>query len=113
MKRSLAAVVGVTAAISLVLTGCGGGDDDKAASGPITLTLAGWSFATTPEFKTLADGYHAAHPDVTVQLKEYDAANYDTQMVADLAAGKGPDIYPQKTLKNFYTYHYLLLFIST
>jgi multiple sugar transport system substrate-binding protein len=104
MKRSLAAVVGVTAAISLVLTGCGGGDDDKSASGPITLTLAGWSFATTPEFKTLGDGFHAAHPDVTVQLKEYDAANYDTQMVADLAAGKGPDIYPQKTLKNFYTY---------
>lgn len=104
MKRSLAAVLGATAAISLVLSGCSGGDDDKSASGSTTLTLAGWSFATTPEFKTLADGFHAAHPDVTVELKEYDAANYDTQMVADLAAGKAPDIYAQKTLKNFYTY---------
>jgi multiple sugar transport system substrate-binding protein len=103
MKRSLAAVVGLTAAISLVLSGCSGSDDDS-ASGPITLTLAGWSFATTPEFKNLADGFHAAHPDVTLELKEYDAANYDTQMVADLAAGKAPDIYAQKTLKNFYTY---------
>jgi multiple sugar transport system substrate-binding protein len=103
MKRSLAAVVAVTATVTLVLSGCGGGDDDS-ASGPATLTLAGWSFATTPEFKTLADGFHAAHPDVTVQLKEYDAANYDTQMIADLAAGKAPDIYAQKTLKNFYTY---------
>ncbi|GIF25580.1 multiple sugar transport system substrate-binding protein [Actinoplanes tereljensis] len=105
MKRSLAAVLGATAAISLVLAGCSSGDDDEgSAGGPQTLTLAGWSFATTPEFKTLADGFHATHPDVTVELKEYDAANYDTQMVADLAAGKAPDIYAQKTLKNFYTY---------
>jgi multiple sugar transport system substrate-binding protein len=103
MKRSLAAILGVAVAIPLVLSGCSG-DDEDSASGPITLTLAGWSFATTPEFKTLADGYHAAHPDVTVELKEYDAANYDTQMIADLAAGKAPDIYAQKTLKNFYTY---------
>ncbi|GAA2633715.1 ABC transporter substrate-binding protein [Paractinoplanes durhamensis] len=104
MKRSIAAVLGATAAISLVLTGCSSGDDEGSSSGPQTLTLAGWSFATTPEFKTLADGFHATHPDVTVELKEYDAANYDTQMVADLAAGKAPDIYAQKTLKNFYTY---------
>ena len=37
-------------------------------------------------------------------MKEYDAANYDTQMIADLAAGSAPDIYVQKNLKNFYTY---------
>ncbi|MFI5896324.1 ABC transporter substrate-binding protein [Actinoplanes sp. NPDC051513] len=103
MKRSLAALLGAAVAIPLVLSGCSG-DDEDSASGPITLTLAGWSFATTPEFKTLADGFHATHPDVTVELKEYDAANYDTQMIADLAAGKAPDIYAQKTLKNFYTY---------
>ncbi len=100
MKRRLAAVV----ALSLVLAGCGGGDDDASSSGAQTLTLAGWSFATTPEFKTLADGFVAANPGVTVELKEYDAANYDTQMIADLAAGKAPDIYAQKTLKNFYTF---------
>lgn len=104
MKRSIAAVLGATAAISLVLAGCSSGDDEGSSSGAQTLTLAGWSFATTPEFQTLADGFHATHPDVTIELKEYDAANYDTQMVADLAAGKAPDIYAQKTLKNFYTY---------
>jgi multiple sugar transport system substrate-binding protein len=104
MKRSIA-VLGAAAAISLVLAGCGGGSDSsESASGPTTLTLAGWSLATTPEFQTLADGFHAANPDVTVQLKEYDASNYDTQMIADLAAGKGPDIYVQKNLKNFFTY---------
>ncbi len=104
MKRSIA-VIGAAAAISLVMAGCGGGSDEsKSASGPVTLTLAGWSLATTPEFKTLADGFHAANPDVTVTVKEYDATNYDTQMIADLAAGKGPDVYAQKNLKNFFTY---------
>lgn len=105
MKRSLTALLGAATAITLALSGCGGGSDDaKADDG--TLTLAGWSFATTPEFQALADGFHAANPKFTVKLKQYDAANYDTQMVADLAAGKAPDIYAQKTLKTFYTYQH-------
>ena len=106
MKRSVAAVLGVAATISLALAGCSsGGDSPKPASGPVTLTLAGWSLSTTPEFKTLADGFHAAHPDVTVELKQYaDSTNYDTQMIADLAAGKAPDVYVLKNLKNFVTY---------
>ncbi|GGN59032.1 sugar ABC transporter substrate-binding protein [Actinoplanes lobatus] len=100
MKRSLAALTALLLALSA--SACSG--DDAEESGPVTLTLAGWSLATTPEFKTLADGFRAAHPDIAVELKEYDAANYDTQMIADLAAGKAPDIYVQKNLKNFYTY---------
>ncbi|GAA4935118.1 extracellular solute-binding protein [Actinoplanes utahensis] len=87
------------------MTGCGSGGDAE-DSGPITLTLAGWSLATTPEFKTLADGFRGTHPDITIELKEYDANNYDTQMTADLAAGKAPDVYVQKNLKNFYTYQH-------
>ncbi|MEU4428583.1 extracellular solute-binding protein [Actinoplanes sp. NPDC024001] len=99
MKRSIAAAT----ALLVFLAGCSDGDsgDD---SGPATLTLAGWSLATTPEFQTLADGFRSVNPDVTVEVKEYDATNYDTQMIADLAAGKAPDIYVQKNLKNFYTY---------
>jgi multiple sugar transport system substrate-binding protein len=103
MKRSLAAVLGGAVALSLVLTGCSSGDSG-ASNGPISLTLAGWSLSSTPEFQTLADGFHAAHPDVTVHVKEYDATNYDTQMIADLAAGKAPDVFVQKNLLNFYTY---------
>jgi multiple sugar transport system substrate-binding protein len=105
MKRSITAVLGVLSAVSLILAGCGDDDTPQAApTGPVTLSLAGWSLATTPEFKTLADGFHAANPNVTVELKEYDATNYDTQMIADLAAKKAPDIYLQKNLKFFYTY---------
>jgi multiple sugar transport system substrate-binding protein len=103
MKRYLATALGIAVAASVVLSGCSN-DDSSSANGPIKLTMAGWSLATTPEFKTLADGFHAANPNVTVELKEYDASNYDTQMIADLAAKKAPDIYVQKNLKNFYTY---------
>ncbi|GAA2674678.1 MULTISPECIES: ABC transporter substrate-binding protein [Actinoplanes] len=104
MNRSITAVLGAATVLSLALTGCSSGDDGAGADGKTTLTLAGWSLATTPEFKLLADGFHQKNPDVTVELKEYDPKNYDTQMIADLAAGKAPDIYVQKTLKNFYTY---------
>ncbi len=110
MKRLFSAAVGLTAAASLLAAGCSSSGSPAASvsagvpTGPITLTLAGWSLSTTPEFKTLADGFHAAHPNVTVQLKEYDATNYDTQMIADLAAHSAPDIYVLKNLKNFYTY---------
>jgi multiple sugar transport system substrate-binding protein len=105
MKRMIPAVLGLATAMCLVLSGCGGGDKPAATpTGPVTITMAGWSLSTTPEFKTLAEGFHTANPNITVQLKEYDAANYDTQMTADLAAGSAPDVYVQKNLKNFYTY---------
>ncbi|WP_028047283.1 ABC transporter substrate-binding protein [Cellulomonas sp. URHE0023] len=117
MKRSMATALGLAAAASLVLAGCGSssgdGDDDATspataaateAQDPVTLSLAGWSLATTPEFQELADAFHAENPNITVELKEYDAANYDTQMIADLAAGSAPDVYVLKNLKNFYTY---------
>jgi multiple sugar transport system substrate-binding protein len=107
MKRSIVKGLGVALALSLGVAGCGGSSSASSSSssaGPVTLTLAGWSLSTTPEFKVLADAFHQANPTVTVQLKEYDATNYDTQMIADLSAGKAPDIYVQKNLKNFFTY---------
>ncbi|MFC7480072.1 hypothetical protein ACFQX7_08580 [Luedemannella flava] len=90
MKRAFPAMISIATAVTLVLAGCGGEDETTDPNAPVKITLAGWSLSTTPEFKTLADGFHAANPNVTVELKEYDAANYDTQMTADLAAGTAP-----------------------
>ncbi|MEO3928713.1 extracellular solute-binding protein [Micromonosporaceae bacterium B7E4] len=104
MKRAIPAVIGAATALTLVIAGCGGEDEPADPNAPVTITLAGWTLSSTPEFKTLADGFKATHPNVTVELKEYDAANYDTQMTADLAAGTAPDVYVLKNLKNFYTY---------
>jgi multiple sugar transport system substrate-binding protein len=108
MKSAIRAVLGVAAAAALTLTACDSGGEAPAAdtfpTGDVTVTLSSWSLSTTPEFKTLADGFKALHPNVTVQLKEYDAAQYDTLLTADLSAGSAPDIITQKTFKNYYTY---------
>jgi multiple sugar transport system substrate-binding protein len=106
MQRSTMTALSLAAVAALGLTACGSGSSggEETADGPVTLSLAGWSLASTPEFQTLADGFHEENPDVTVEVLEYDATNYDTQMVADLSAGSAPDLYVQKNLKNFITY---------
>lgn len=103
MKRRFAAVGSIALVATLGLAACSGGDtsssDGADAGGEVTLTLSGWSLDTTPEFQVLADAFHEQHPDVTVELKEYDAAEYNTLLTADLAAGVGPDLITQKEVK--------------
>ncbi|MBL0884772.1 ABC transporter substrate-binding protein [Myceligenerans indicum] len=111
MNRKIMTSVGTAAVAALALTGCGGGDsssgssDAEQADGGVSISLAGWDFASTPEFQTLADAYHEQNPDVTVELKEYPAGNdYDTALTADLAAGTAPDVFIVKNLKNYVTF---------
>lgn len=105
MKRKIVVATGVGIVAALSLTACSGGSSEAPAqSGPVTLSMSGWSLSTTPEFQALADKFHEENPDITVEVKEYDSANYDTLMTADLAAGTGPDIITQKNLKTFITY---------
>jgi multiple sugar transport system substrate-binding protein len=100
MKHKLIAAGGIAVAAMLALAACSAGPAQPAkSSGPVTISLSGWSLATTPEFKTLADGFHAENPNVTVELKEYDPTQYNTLVTADLAAGTGPDIITQKEVK--------------
>ncbi len=112
MKRSMKWGAGLIAVASLTVAGCANNTPDEtptttattAAMEPVTLTMAGWSLDSTPEFQTVADAFHAANPNITIDIKEYDASEYDTQMIADLAAGSAPDVYILKNLKNFFTY---------
>ncbi|PRY68416.1 carbohydrate ABC transporter substrate-binding protein (CUT1 family) [Glaciihabitans tibetensis] len=101
MKRKFVVAAGVAMVASLALSSCSGesADDGAEAGGPVTISMSGWSLATTPEFQVLADGYMAKNPDVTVELKEYDPLNYNTLLTADLAAGSGPDVIVQKEVK--------------
>ncbi|WP_221583907.1 extracellular solute-binding protein [Microbacterium sp. G2-8] len=107
MKRSIQ-IGAATAGAALLLTGCSGGSGDPGGSGGSadadTLTVAGWSLETTPEFQILADGFEAAHEGVTVELKEYDPVEYNTLVTADLAARSGPDIITQKAVKYVTTF---------
>ncbi|MFG6404105.1 MULTISPECIES: ABC transporter substrate-binding protein [unclassified Microbacterium] len=100
MKRKFAIAGGMALAATLTLAACSGGSGAATEpDGPVTLSLSGWSLDTTPEFQALADGFHEENPDVTIELKGYDAAEYNTLLTADLAAGSGPDIITQKEVK--------------
>lgn len=107
MNRKILAAGSIAAVAALTLAGCSGGSDTGGSAdpdAPVTLTLSGWSIDTTPEFQTLADAFTEDHPNVTIELKEYDATEYNTLVTADLAAGSGPDIITQKEVKYVTTF---------
>ncbi|HTN56357.1 MAG TPA: extracellular solute-binding protein [Microbacterium sp.] len=105
MNRRILAAGSIAAVAALALTGCSAGSDTPAEpSGPVSLTLSGWSLDTTPEFQALADAFHEKNSDITVTLKEYDPTEYNTLVTADLAAGSGPDIITQKEVKYLTTF---------
>lgn len=106
MKRSIVTGAATFAALALVLTACSSGNggsssagstgDDAASDADITLTWAGWGLAQSPEFQVLADDFSASHPHITVEMKDYSAQDYVTQITADLAGGVAPDMYSLK-----------------
>lgn len=114
MKRSMTTTaLALVATAGIFLAGCAGGESNNnnnngdgggATDADVTLRLAGWSLATTPEFEILVDGFEADNPGITIEVVDYDAANYETQLTADLAAGSAPDLYTLKNVSTFPTY---------
>lgn len=102
MNRKFAAAGGLAIVATLSLAACSGGTsettDPGASAAPVTLTLSGWSLETTPEFQTLADGFEKETGN-KVELVEYDPAEYNTLLTADLGASAAPDIITQKEVK--------------
>ena len=106
MNRKILAAGSIAAVAALALAGCSSGDSGEAADpdAPVTLSVSAWSIETTPEFQLLADEFAKTHDNVKVELKEYDPAEYNTLVTADLAAGSGPDIITQKEVKYVTTF---------
>ncbi|GHJ43630.1 sugar ABC transporter substrate-binding protein [Catellatospora sp. TT07R-123] len=94
------AAVGLAMAALLPLSACGSGDD-SAESGPVELTVAVWSLASTPEFQTLFDAFHKANPDITVKPVDILAADYPTKVTTMLAGGDTTDVITMKTLADY------------
>ncbi|MDR1806398.1 MAG: extracellular solute-binding protein [Propionibacteriaceae bacterium] len=116
MKKTRIGVLAAFALAVTALTGCGGDSSSSTttsapppaetsseaappAAETVELTMSGWSLSTTPEFQVLVDAFHAANPDITITLKEYDANDYETLMLADIASGTAPDIITIKQAK--------------
>ncbi|MGF6822514.1 multiple sugar transport system substrate-binding protein [Microbacterium sp. ZKA21] len=106
MNRKILAAGSIAAVAALTLAGCSADSGESTADpdAPVTLNVSAWSIETTPEFQLLADEFEKKHDNVKVELKEYDPAEYNTLVTADLAAGSGPDIITQKEVKYVTTF---------
>ena len=99
MRKALALTL--AAAMSLSLAACGGSASSTAgetasaaastASGDsaVTLNWAIWDKDSTAYWQALADGYTAAHPNVTIEMTDLGSSDYMTQLATQLAGGNG------------------------
>lgn len=64
---------------------------DSAASGDevVTLNWALWDKDSAAYWQALADGYMESHPNVTIEMTDFGASDYMTQLTTQLAGGNG------------------------
>jgi multiple sugar transport system substrate-binding protein len=97
LKKSVLGVAGATAALAMVLTGCGGGG---AASGkvgtvedPVTIRFAWWGndsrAKTTQE---VIKAFEAANPTIKVEGENTEFSSYWDKMATQIAGGTTPDV---------------------
>ncbi len=99
--KTRVAAFGVAAAAALSLAACGdsGGVGGATAASqspvdsaaPVTLKYWTW-FPAEASLKKVIDAYQKAHPNVTIQLTEHEAADYQKQLPLALNGGEALDI---------------------
>lgn len=109
MNRKIAAI-GAATALAVVLAGCSGATaapDSSSGSGSnakVTLRVAVWSYAQTPEFKALFDAFTKANPNITIEPVDILAANYEDKITTMLAGGDNTDVITVKNLTDYAGY---------
>ncbi|WP_229118087.1 ABC transporter substrate-binding protein [Enemella evansiae] len=107
MKRRtfVTGALGLAAAIGLSgCTGAAGGPSSNTQNGKKTLTVAVWSYATTPEFKALFDAFQVANPDIAIQPVDILAADYQAKITTMLAGGDTTDLIAVKNVTDYSQY---------
>ncbi|MCK0118844.1 extracellular solute-binding protein [Isoptericola sp. S6320L] len=97
ITRKAAGAVAATAAITLVLTACGGGDSTDSGDGEggdVTLTVAWWgNDDRAAKYEEAIDLYEEANPDVTVQTQFQAWDDYWTARNTEAAGQSLPDVF--------------------
>lgn len=102
-RRKLFATASAALAATLALSACGSGDD-PAENGPVTLSVAVWSLASTPEFQALFDAFEAANSDIKIKPVDILAADYPTKVTTMLASGDSTDVITMKNVIEYARY---------
>ncbi|MDQ1169479.1 ABC-type glycerol-3-phosphate transport system substrate-binding protein [Microbacterium proteolyticum] len=100
IRRSAAVVAGTTV-FGIALAGCVGGGssgtgdaasiDTSKATGTVEYWL--WDNNQKAAYQQCADDFHAANPDVTVNITQYSWDDYWTKITNGFVSGTGPDVF--------------------
>lgn len=93
-RRSLLALTGAGALSALAA--CGAKDAEEEATGPLKGEVTMWSsFTQGPRaewMQKMADAFHAANPEVTVNIEQFSWSEFNTKWTTGLTSGQVPDI---------------------
>jgi multiple sugar transport system substrate-binding protein len=97
MKRK--ALLGLGAAVALLLSGCAlnsgdNSDDGGSTSGPVTLTFQSLAYqdSTVAATKDIVDTWNKDNPDIQIKLTQGTWDNVHDQLVTQFQGGTAPDI---------------------
>ncbi len=93
-RRRVLAAGAATAALTLLVAGCGsGGDDGVADDGSVTLVYRSW-IPTVDQAADIIAAFEAENPDITIQYEGAEGAgNYLGELDNLILAGEVPDLY--------------------
>lgn len=115
MKKRL--IAGIISAILLtgLLAGCGGNDSSlpdgnvkedsqeapaepqqaettQATGDEVTIKVAIWDYTSTEYYKTMFDAFHAAYPNINIEIVEFTSDEYDTVITTQLGGHQDFDV---------------------
>ncbi|RJL32753.1 ABC transporter substrate-binding protein [Bailinhaonella thermotolerans] len=96
-RRWLAGVIGGLTLGALALTACapgGGGSTggEGGKPGQVTLTVWSWRVEDAQAYKKIFGKFEAAHPNIKVDFKPFQATEYNNILGTGLSGGSGPDV---------------------
>lgn len=103
--RPARTVLTATAAVALLVAGCGSGDDDGVAEdGTVTLVYRSW-IPTVDQAASIIDAFEEANPGIVIDYQGAEGAgNYLGELDNLILAGEVPDMYGIQTTSAFDDY---------
>jgi len=73
----------------------------EAAGEPVTIKWTVWDNATTPYWQAAADAFHAANPDITVEIVDISSQEYGDKLNIMLSGGDETDVITIKDIPGY------------